>query len=125
MKKKKGWKPTPRTVEAWPTRYDAAEANIVFVAPDWSDLEDTISWLEGHPEVAAGIARRQRELFVGGGYFSPAAETCYWRALVRGWASVAVVDGGNGNGNGTGAGGGGWDEEEGVTYEMFSLSNGD
>ncbi|KAK3349241.1 hypothetical protein B0T25DRAFT_481745 [Lasiosphaeria hispida] len=76
--------------EAWPTRYAPEEANAVFVSSDWSDLEATIRWLEEHPEVAEGIATRQRELFVGGGYFSPAAETCYWRALIRGWSSVVT-----------------------------------
>nr|CAD79685.1 hypothetical protein [Neurospora crassa] len=83
------WTPHARHERAWPKRYDPKEANIVFVSPDWSDLEDTIHWLEEHPKVAEGIARRQRELFVGGGYFSPAAEACYWRELVRGWAKMA------------------------------------
>ncbi|KAI0179322.1 hypothetical protein GGR52DRAFT_589066 [Hypoxylon sp. FL1284] len=79
--------------EAWPTSYDPRkEANIVFVAPDWSDLEATVEWLERHPKVAEGIARRQRELFDGGGYFSPAAEMCYWRAAIRGWSEVARAD---------------------------------
>ncbi|KAK0707903.1 hypothetical protein B0H67DRAFT_450753, partial [Lasiosphaeris hirsuta] len=73
---------------AWPTRYAPEEANAVFVSSDWSDLEATIRWLDENPGIAEGIAARQRELSVGGGYFSPAAETCYWRALIRGWSSV-------------------------------------
>ncbi|KAI1442903.1 hypothetical protein F5Y02DRAFT_231702 [Annulohypoxylon stygium] len=78
---------------AWPRSHDPErDANIVFVAPDWSDLESTIEWLERHPRIAEGIARRQRELFDGGGYFSAAAETCYWRALLRGWSHVVRVD---------------------------------
>ncbi len=81
-----------RARKAWPVSYRPDEANVVFVAPDWSDLEDTIAWLEAHPAVAQGIASRQRDLFVGGGYFSPAAEACYWRALVRGWSKVARFD---------------------------------
>ncbi len=68
-----------RARRAWPVSYRPDEANIVFVAPDWSDLEDVIAWLEDHPKVAQGIASRQRETFVGRGYFSPAAEVCYWR----------------------------------------------
>ncbi|KAI5926900.1 hypothetical protein F4810DRAFT_416425 [Camillea tinctor] len=84
--------PLPWVRSAWPRAYAPEEANVVFVAPDWSDLESTIAWLEARPEVAAGIARRQRELFHGGGYFSPAAEMCYWRALLRGWAEVARLD---------------------------------
>ncbi|GAB1316267.1 Glycosyl transferase CAP10 domain-containing protein [Madurella fahalii] len=108
-----GWAPSERVRRAWPVRYKPEEANIVFVAPDWSDLGDTVTWLEENPAVAEGIAQRQRDLFHGGGYFSPAAETCYWRALVRGWARVARTDGR------------GWEEAEGVTFEAFSLTNGD
>jgi len=112
-KKNKHWPPSQRTLKAWPTQYPPTEANMVFVAPDWSDLEDTIAWLEANPDVAEGIAHRQRELFVGGGYFSPAAEACYWRALVRGWAKVAKTEGE------------GWEEpgKEGVPFEQFVLNN--
>ncbi|KAI1211560.1 uncharacterized protein F4807DRAFT_418245 [Annulohypoxylon truncatum] len=85
--------PAPWVQSAWPRSYDPErDANILFVAPDWSDLESTIEWLERHPRIAEGIARRQRELFDGGGYFSGAAETCYWRALIRGWSEVVRVD---------------------------------
>jgi hypothetical protein len=108
----KGWTPSEKVRRAWPVRYKPEEANIVFVAPDWSDLGDTVAWLEEHPDIAEGIARRQRDLFVGGGYFSPAAETCYWRALVKGWAKMARTEGQ------------GWEETEGVTFEAFSLTNG-
>ncbi|KAK3350166.1 glycosyl transferase family 90-domain-containing protein [Lasiosphaeria hispida] len=107
------WVPSERIRRGWPVQYDPDQANIVFVAPDWSDLEQTVAWLEAHPKVAEGIARRQRDLFVGGGYFSPAAETCYWRALVRGWAKVAQIEGE------------GWEGKEGVTFEAFSLKNGE
>lgn len=98
--------------KSWPVSYPANEANIVFVAPDWSDLKDTVAWLEAHPEVAARIARNQRDLFVGGGYFSPAAEACYWRSLVRGWATVARVNPKE------------WAGHEEVSYESFTLDNG-
>lgn len=111
-KKSSRWEPSERVKRAWPVRYRPEEANIVFVAPDWSDLGDTVAWLEENPEVAEGIARRQRALFHGGGYFSPAAEACYWRALVRGWAKMARTEGQ------------GWEETEGVTFEAFSLTNG-
>ncbi|CAK7231414.1 hypothetical protein SCUCBS95973_007908 [Sporothrix curviconia] len=73
---------------AW-SPYPPSEANAVFVAPDWSDLYDTVTWLEAHPDVAQGIALRQRSLFWEQGYLSPAAEACYWRALIQGWATVA------------------------------------
>ncbi|KAK3305338.1 glycosyl transferase family 90-domain-containing protein [Chaetomium strumarium] len=108
----KGWTPSEKFRRAWPVGYGPDEANIVFVAPDWSDLGDVVAWLEEHPDIAEGIARRQRELFVGGGYFSPAAETCYWRALVSGWAKMARTEGQ------------GWEDIEGTTFEAFSLTNG-
>ncbi|KAK3937904.1 lactation elevated protein 1 [Diplogelasinospora grovesii] len=112
-----GWTRTPpasseRVRKIWPVQYPPSEANIVFVSPDWSDLEDTVAWLEENPKVAEGIARRQRELFVGGGYFSPAAETCYWRALIKGWAKMARMDGE------------GWEDAEGISFEAFVLNNG-
>ncbi|PQE05967.1 DUF821 domain-containing protein [Rutstroemia sp. NJR-2017a BBW] len=33
----------------WPHPYEASEANIVFVKPDWSDLEEAISYLPKSP----------------------------------------------------------------------------
>lgn len=87
-----GQYPSPRARETWPTTVRPEEANTVFVNPDWSDLEATIKWLEDHPAVAHGIAKRQRELFVGRGYLSAAAEVCYWRALIRGWSGVVRAD---------------------------------
>lgn len=109
-----GWQPSALTRRAWPVSYAPEEANIVFVRPDWSDLEDVIMWLEDHPDVAEGIARRQREMFAGGGYYSPAAEACYWRALVRGWSEVARVDEAELKEVG-----------DGETFEAFVLTNGD
>ncbi|KAI0554690.1 glycosyl transferase family 90-domain-containing protein [Xylaria curta] len=96
--------------KAWPTHYSPSEANAVFVAPDWSDLESTISWLEAHPDIAEAIAQRQRNLFVERGYLSPAMETCYWRALIRGWSLVVRPEEE------------GWEEDRiGVSWEEFSL----
>ncbi|KAI1131462.1 glycosyl transferase family 90-domain-containing protein [Nemania abortiva] len=103
------WTPSPGVRKAWPTHYSPDDANAVFVAPDWSDLRDTVAWLERHPDVAAGIARRQRDLFVGKGYLSPAMETCYWRALLRAWSSVVRVEGE------------GWEDWPGVSWETFSV----
>ncbi|KAI3326162.1 hypothetical protein HD806DRAFT_438423 [Xylariaceae sp. AK1471] len=101
--------PAPWVRSAWPTEHDASRANIVFVAPDWSDLEATVAWLEAHPQIAEGIARRQRSLFEDGGYFSPAAEMCYWRGLIRGWSEVVRIDEGA------------FDDLEEMTWEEFSL----
>ncbi|TLD21356.1 hypothetical protein PspLS_08902 [Pyricularia sp. CBS 133598] len=98
-----------RASRSWPVSFSADEANIVFVAQDWSDLPETVAWLEAHPRVAQDIASRQRELFVGGGYFSPAAEACYWRSLIRGWSMVAHVDPDI------------WGTRLGTRFEVFSL----
>ncbi|KAI0540455.1 hypothetical protein GGR58DRAFT_130499 [Xylaria digitata] len=101
--------PAPWVRSAWPIEHDASDANIVFVAPDWSDLEATVAWLEAHPRIAEGIARRQRALFEDGGYFSSAAEMCYWRGVIRGWSEVVRFDEGV------------FDNLEEVTWEEFSL----
>ncbi|KAK2065276.1 hypothetical protein LY76DRAFT_364203 [Colletotrichum caudatum] len=85
--------PSSRAREAWPATVGPGEANAVFVNPDWSDLEATIGWLEDHAEMSRGIARRQRATSFERGYMSPAAEVCYWRALVRGWSRVVRVHG--------------------------------
>lgn len=68
-----------------------------------------MAWLEANPRVAQAIARRQHELFHGRGYYSPAAEMCYWRAAIRGWASVARFDGQ------------GFDDMKETPWEEFSL----
>ncbi|KAK7952257.1 uncharacterized protein PG986_007985 [Apiospora aurea] len=119
--------PAPWVQQAWPRSYtmhhdrhsttakDAEAAdeegpNIVFVAPDWSDLESVVAWLEAHPHAAEGIARRQRALFHGRGYFSPAAEMCYWRAALRSWARTVRYEDGLAAALG-----------DGVPWEEFSL----
>ncbi|KAI2625112.1 hypothetical protein GGR54DRAFT_552304 [Hypoxylon sp. NC1633] len=102
--------PAPWVRSAWPVSHDAlTAANIVFVAPDWSDLEATVAWLEQHPKEAASIAARQRALFADAGYLSPAAEMCYWRAALRGWAAVACPQGQ------------GFEDLEEIPWEEFSL----
>ncbi len=111
FEERKKWAPTSGESKAWPRHYKPAQANIVFVAPDWSDLEDTIRWLEQHLTVAGGIAQRQRDLFVKGGYFSPAAEACYWRSLIRGWSKVVRT------------GSQGWEEQVGMPWEQFVLGH--
>lgn len=68
-----------------------------------------VKWLRANPAIAEGIARRQRAQFVGSGILGEAAETCYWRALVRGWSSVVVLDGKWSEGAG------------GVRWETFAL----
>jgi hypothetical protein len=47
----------------------------------------------------------------GKGYLSPAAENCYWRALINGWSQVAKTDSDEK-----------WDEGEEIRWETFSLT---
>jgi hypothetical protein len=93
----------------WPNQYLASEANVVFVSPDWSDLEATIEYLEQNPEIALGIAKRSRKELVEHGYLSPAAEVCYWRSLIRRWSDTVQVDESE------------W-PEEGMRWETFTMT---
>ncbi|KAI1611201.1 DUF821 domain protein [Exophiala viscosa] len=61
--------------------------NIVIVKDDWSDLAETIEYLEANPEHAERIANSTVRTFRDW-YLRPAVETCYWRKLFRAWAHV-------------------------------------
>jgi hypothetical protein len=100
--------PLPATQHTWPLSYPPHLANTIFVKPDWSDLEETITYLRQNPDIGMSIATAQRELMVGGGYLSEAADTCYWRALIRGWNRTVAIDGRE------------W-EAAGMRWETFSL----
>jgi hypothetical protein len=104
----------PRINSRWPKSYPTSQANIIFISPDWSDLEATVEWLRANPEIAEGIAERQRDV-VRKGYLSEASEVCYWRSRVRGWSSVVRVDEQEW---------GSWDDEgsRGLRWEEFSLT---
>ncbi|PMD24641.1 hypothetical protein NA56DRAFT_594946, partial [Hyaloscypha hepaticicola] len=104
----------PHLNSRWPRSYPQSQANIIFISPDWSDLEATVEWLRAHPEIAEGIAERQRDV-VRKGYLSEASEVCYWRSLVRGWSSVVRIDEQEW---------GAWDDEgsRGLRWEEFSLT---
>lgn len=75
-------------------------------------------WLEAHPDVAEGIAKRQRKMMVEAGYLSQASEVCYWRSLIRGWNQVVEIDEevwGKWDGQGV-------ENGEGIRWETFSLT---
>jgi hypothetical protein len=102
----------------WPKSYEPSQANVVFVDPEWKDLEKTVMWLEAHPDVAEGIAKRQRKMMVEAGYLSQASEVCYWRSLIRGWSQVVEIDEevwGKWDGQGV-------ENGEGIKWETFSLT---
>ncbi|PYH47966.1 DUF821 domain protein [Aspergillus saccharolyticus JOP 1030-1] len=67
------------------------EANYVEVAEGWKDLEVKMRWLIDHPEEAERIARNAVRVFRER-YLTPAAEACYWRELVWGYAGVMGED---------------------------------
>ncbi|CZR55918.1 uncharacterized protein PAC_05806 [Phialocephala subalpina] len=102
----------------WLKRYKSSEANVVFVDPEWKDLEQTVMWLRAHPDVAEGIAKRQRKMIAEVGYLSQASEVCYWRSLIRGWSQVVEIDEkvwGKWDGQGI-------ENGEGARWETFSLT---
>ena len=64
------------------------EQNYVEVTRDWSDIEAKIDHLLTNPDEAERIANNAVSTFRDR-YLTPAAEACYWRRLIRGWASVS------------------------------------
>ncbi|KAL2866483.1 DUF821 domain protein [Aspergillus lucknowensis] len=62
------------------------EANYVEVARDFSDLERKIEHLIDNPETAERIADNAVRTFRDR-YLTPAAESCYWRYLIRKYAA--------------------------------------
>jgi hypothetical protein len=64
------------------------EQNYVEVRRDWGNLEDAVMHLIEHPELAEKIAENSVKTFRDR-YLTPAAEACYWRRLIEGWASVS------------------------------------
>ncbi|KAL3474834.1 glycosyl transferase family 90-domain-containing protein [Aspergillus californicus] len=67
------------------------EANYVEVARDFSDLERKIEFLIDHPETAERIAENAARTFRDR-YLTPAAESCYWRHLVRRYADACEFE---------------------------------
>lgn len=67
---------------------DGPEQNFVEVQRDWEDLEEKISWLRKHDEEAKRIADNNVRIFRER-YLTQSAQVCYWRRLIREWASVS------------------------------------
>lgn len=66
---------------------DGLEQNFVEVNRDWSDLSEKMGYFLNHQREAEAIAERSHRLF-NHQYLTPAAVSCYLRALFRGWAKV-------------------------------------
>ena len=68
--------------------YSGPEQNTVRVADDWSDLDATMKNLLANSTNANHIADNARSM-LRDRYLTPAAEACYWRKLIEGYASVS------------------------------------
>ncbi|KAF2433760.1 hypothetical protein EJ08DRAFT_583334 [Tothia fuscella] len=64
------------------------DQNFVEVKRDFSDLETKIEALIQNPDSAKRIADNSVKVFRDR-YLTPAAQACYWRRLIRNWASVS------------------------------------
>ena len=62
--------------------------NYVEVRKDFLDLDATMAYLIAHKHEAKKIADNSVETFREQ-YLTPAAQTCYWRKLIRAWASIS------------------------------------
>ncbi|KAI9367837.1 glycosyl transferase family 90-domain-containing protein [Aspergillus egyptiacus] len=67
------------------------EANFVEVERDFSDLERKIEFLLDNPAAAERIAENAVRTFRDR-YLTPAAESCYWRHLVRRYAEASAFE---------------------------------
>ncbi|KAJ5555792.1 hypothetical protein N7535_008224 [Penicillium sp. DV-2018c] len=63
------------------------DANYVEVDQDWSDLPRKIDYLIDHPDTAERIANNAVRTFRDR-YLTPAAESCYWRQLIRQYSAA-------------------------------------
>ena len=67
------------------------DANYVEVQRDFSDLGRKLEYLIDNPETAERIANNAVRTFRDR-YLTPAAESCYWRQLIRAYASVSFFE---------------------------------
>ncbi|PKY07178.1 hypothetical protein P168DRAFT_324613 [Aspergillus campestris IBT 28561] len=67
------------------------DANFVEVERDFSDLHTKLEFLIDNPEAAERIANNTVRTFRDR-YLTPAAESCYWRYLVRRYASACEFE---------------------------------
>ncbi|KAL4996745.1 glycosyl transferase family 90-domain-containing protein [Aspergillus recurvatus] len=64
------------------------DANYVEVERDWSDLERKVEFLLDNPQTAERIGENSVKTFRDK-YLTPAAESCYWRELVKTYGGVS------------------------------------
>ncbi|CAI7594111.1 unnamed protein product [Penicillium bialowiezense] len=63
------------------------DANYVEVDREWNDLSRKIDYLIDNPQIAERIANNAVRTFRDR-YLTPAAESCYWRQLIRQYAAA-------------------------------------
>lgn len=88
--------------------------NFVEIRRDFSDLEETIQDLQKNDQRVSNIALENMRTFRER-YLTPAAEACYWRHLIRGWAEVSFEPEFYKTVNGT-------QQWRGLPWESFALS---
>jgi len=64
--------------------------NFVEIQDDFSDLEEKVLELTADQEKAKRIAKNSVDTFRDR-HLTPAAQVCYWRKLIRSWATVSFV----------------------------------
>lgn len=64
--------------------------NYVAVKRDWSDLEEKVKYYLDHPEEAERIIANSLATFRDR-YLTRAADSCYTRKLIRGYANVSFT----------------------------------
>ena len=64
------------------------QQNYVEVERDFSDLVEKMEYYLNHTKEAERIAKNSVRTFRER-YLTTAAEACYWRALIRGWAEAS------------------------------------
>ncbi|OAG33794.1 hypothetical protein AYO21_12111 [Fonsecaea monophora] len=69
-------------------RSSGPQQNYLEVERSFEDLEQKISWLQNHDKEAERIAANSVRTFREQ-YLTPAAEVCYWRKVIHGWARVS------------------------------------
>lgn len=69
---------------------DGPDQNYLPVRRDFSDLEQKITYLLAHPDEAQRIADNAVKTFRAR-YLTMAAESCYWRRLVKGYSEVSFA----------------------------------
>jgi hypothetical protein len=66
---------------------EGSQQNFVEVEENFSDLEEKVIGLLADPGRARNISLNGVNTFRDR-YLTPAAQACYWRQLVKGWAEV-------------------------------------